>query len=146
MLGFMLNKEINNTLLRAYQAEINEYKEDMNYYLSQPESNSFSNDQWKTIYSNCADEYLNRVMDRLVGILRGMDSSAEMRWKLAMGSPALAGVPDGAIDMVPLPAGVVYCLFYYAVTGKKAKYKYATQHNHIFHDYIDSALKELAEE
>ena len=140
MLSFLLRKQIDTLLERAYQSNIEGYKSEIRSALN----DRLSDEQIESISSKARKHYIEAVSNTVSGAIYAASADVIARYKLALYSPEIAGAPP--VDELDLSAGVVYCLTCYAITGKPGKTKDAIRHNHLFASYVEKALYALNSE
>ncbi len=151
MFGLTFRERITNLMEKAYTDEEHTFEEAfLAQYISRKEKSNepIAEDEWQTLLFQCTNEYIDAVSEAVLSFTDGISPQTRARKALAFVTPSLAGLPglDELEDEAPIPAGFIYGIAYYAVTGKQAKPKDCVLHNHLFHKHIDSVLARIAAE
>lgn len=99
----------------------------------------FSDEEYQTMFYTLRMWYLEKVRDNLIDAIEKIGSDYIARYKLALESPYICGLPD-CDEVIP---GALYYMVYYALTEEQGLPEDAVSQNHIFASYIDSALSDV---
>lgn len=137
MLNFLIRKQIDSLLDRAYQNSMIFYQNSIHQMLQDQPPSDISDDMFAQITMQLREDALNQVSVFIFGVVQASTPEVYSRYQLAKLSPSVSGVPDDA----PYCAGTEYCYLHYAFTGKSGSSRNAIKHNHIFASYIDQTLR-----
>jgi len=136
MLDFLLRKQLDSLLERAYRAAMVTYYNSLLNLLYTQGSCGLTDDILAQKTCLLREDALQQVSDFVYGVIQASPPNIFLRYKLAKAHPAICGVPHEASYC----AGAEYCFLHYAFTGKPGSAKNATKHNHLFAAYVDQAL------
>lgn len=102
---------------------------------------SFTEKEMEVVFSELYQKLLAEIERNFFRFMQNAPPAVSTRYDLLLINPDACGYPLSESES--LSVGALYCLGYYAFTGKKADSVVASKLNHILHHYIDEVLHEL---
>lgn len=139
MLNFLLGKKIETLFENTISNNMQYFMGLIKDVIAKHPEESITEEEYMEIHAALIQ---NIVVD-ITNFMKGNPFSIFTKYQMYMMSPSIV---EPFFAGEPMSAAILYCIVYYAYTGKKAKSVIATKQNHVLHAYTTRALHEIDEE
>lgn len=140
MINYFLGKKIETLISNCTLNNLNWFKDEIRCKMKDENINE---EDFEKFFMGIHSQLIGRIVNDVSNFIKGNPPNIFTRYNLALMSPSICGYDFHDENM---SLGILYCIVYYAYTGKKANSVTASKQNHILHAYTTQILKELDDE
>lgn len=140
MINYFLGKNIDKLVENSIANNIEWYKKELKEKIL---SGITEEKDCEKINLELHSQLIAKIVVSVSAFMSTSPFSISTKYRLTLLSPSICGYD---FHGEPMSLAILYCIVYYAYTGKKAKIFNATKQNHILHAYLEKSLKEIDDE
>ena len=139
MLNYFLGKKIETLIENSILNNLDWFKSEVKCKIL----NQDLSEKDELIFMCVHKQLIENIVIDVTNFMKGNPPNIYTKYTLTMTSPSICGYDFFNEEM---SLGILYCVVYYAYTGKKAKSVTASKQNHILYAYTNKVFKELDDE